>query len=149
MVRIFTFLISFLFVSGAFAQYSNLEKPTLPETLKTAFRNKYPGATNVEWELEDEHYEVEFTNKKGQREELWYSKTEVIIREKLVIKKNELPKSVLATIKEKYPEYRIDDPRKIIEKNQQVLYEVELESFTQEWHVWFDETGNETNRIAD
>jgi hypothetical protein len=148
-ITISTFLFAVLCTNYTSAQFENVQEPTLPETTEQAFKTLHPGAKDAEWEWEDDHYEVEFVNENGMREELWYDTSDNVIRDKMDISKDDLPDAVKAAIKENYPEYRIDDPQKIDDKGHKTLYEVELESFTQEWHIWFDKNGVEVDRIAD
>ena len=49
------FALLFAFAQTAFAQASKV-----PEAVKMAFAKAYPSADDVDWELEDGHYEVEF-----------------------------------------------------------------------------------------
>ncbi|MBB4080444.1 hypothetical protein GGR28_003078 [Lewinella aquimaris] len=32
----------------------------IPAAVETAFRTAYPAATDIEWDVDDDHYEVEF-----------------------------------------------------------------------------------------
>ncbi len=43
----------------------------VPAAVKSAFETAYPGATDVEWEMDDEGYEVEF-NMNGEEMEVEY-----------------------------------------------------------------------------
>ncbi|MCP9234686.1 PepSY-like domain-containing protein [Lewinella sp. JB7] len=43
----------------------------IPAAIETAFRAAYPGATDVEWDVDDDHYEVEF-KVNGDKMELEY-----------------------------------------------------------------------------
>ncbi|GAB5466480.1 MAG: hypothetical protein Kapaf2KO_19160 [Candidatus Kapaibacteriales bacterium] len=45
----------------AFASCSNAVEHKIPAEIVTAFNKAYPNAENVEWEIESEGYEVEFT----------------------------------------------------------------------------------------
>lgn len=39
---------------------TNVNASDVPATIMTAFNAEYPGATDVEWEKDDDSYEVEF-----------------------------------------------------------------------------------------
>jgi hypothetical protein len=53
-------LITALLAFGFFACDDNVDPVEVPDNVRTAFESAYPGATDVEWEMDDDHYEVEF-----------------------------------------------------------------------------------------
>ncbi len=69
------FLLTALF---AFALFSCDEATTdateIPIAVTSAFEAAYPGATEVDWEMDDDHYEVEF-EMNGEEMEVEYSAT--------------------------------------------------------------------------
>lgn len=151
MKTIFSLLaVSFLlFPQFLCAQYENEQNPTLPQSLKDKFDATNAGASDVEWEWEDDHFEVEFLNANSIREEIWYDNSDNVIRDKTEITKKDLPQAVLDAITQNYAEYKLDEIEKIIIKGKEVQYKVELESFTQEWRIWFSETGSELDKEND
>ncbi len=53
-------LFSTLFAFALFACDESAEAVEVPAAVQSAFQAAYPGATDVEWEADDEEYEVEF-----------------------------------------------------------------------------------------
>ncbi|MBB4080442.1 putative membrane protein YkoI [Lewinella aquimaris] len=50
------------------------EAVEVPAAVQSAFQAAYPGATDVEWSKDDDHYEVEF-DMNGEEMEVEYSAT--------------------------------------------------------------------------
>jgi hypothetical protein len=55
------FLITALLTFGMFACEEATEPVDVPINVLEAFETAYPGATDVDWEQDDDHFEVEFT----------------------------------------------------------------------------------------
>ncbi|PHK98101.1 hypothetical protein CGL56_13000 [Neolewinella marina] len=70
MKSIFTALFAFALVACA----ETAEAVEVPAAVQSAFQAAYPGATDVEWEEDDDHYEVEF-NLNGEEMEAEFSAT--------------------------------------------------------------------------
>ena len=65
---------STLFAFALFACDESAEAVDVPAAVQSAFTAAYPGATDVEWEQEGDHYEVEF-DMNGEEMEAEYSAT--------------------------------------------------------------------------
>ncbi|MGB3801268.1 MAG: hypothetical protein WA952_15740 [Lewinella sp.] len=65
---------STLFAFALFACDESAEAVEVPAAVQSAFTAAYPGATDVEWEEEDDHYEVEF-DMNGEEMEAEFSST--------------------------------------------------------------------------
>lgn len=68
------FATTLLLAFALFACEESAADVDVPAAVTTAFNSAYPGATEVEWEEDGDHYEVEF-NFNGQEMELEYSAT--------------------------------------------------------------------------
>ncbi|WP_432411728.1 PepSY-like domain-containing protein [Rasiella sp. SM2506] len=99
----------------------------VPANLNNNFAQAYPNATNVEWEMEEMNYKVEFDLGKMDHE-VWYSKTGSIVKTEFEILKTDVPAAVAATVQSKYPKYKIDEIE-MTEENGKKTYEVELEKW--------------------
>ena len=64
----------FAFALISCADQSTAEATEVPAAVKSAFEAAYPGATDVDWEMDDDHYEVEF-EMNGEEMEVEYSAT--------------------------------------------------------------------------
>ena len=94
---------------------------------------------DVEWELKDQLYKVEFEI--GRKDhEAWINSTGGIVKHKQDITEGELPKEVTASISKNYKGYRIDDVERI-ESNKKFSYKVELKTLSKEQDVIFDQSG--------
>jgi hypothetical protein len=53
-------IIAALLAFGFFACEESVDPVEVPVNVLQAFETAYPGATDVEWEQDDDHFEVEF-----------------------------------------------------------------------------------------
>jgi hypothetical protein len=89
------------------------------------FRQDFPNARDVDWETNDEIYEVEFEIK-DRDFEAYYDKDGNLLLYKQDIHERELPAVVKKSAEAKYPKYRFDDIDKIV-KGTQTFYKIEME----------------------
>lgn len=124
--------------STSFAQ--DIPQSEVPEAVMRSFNEKFPKASDVEWERKGELYEVDFDMGFFTDHEAWFDASGNITRHKEEISKSDLPKAVADAITSQYGEYRIDDVDKITE-NGKVSYKVELENGSYDRKVYFSEDG--------
>jgi len=132
------FLAGSLFYSViSFAQ--ELRADEVPSVVLNTFKQKFPKAVDVEWELKNQLYNVEFEIGRIDHE-AWISNTGSIVKHKWDIEANALPKEVSGSISRNYKGFRIDDAEKI-EAGEKLLYKVELKTASREEDVVFDQNG--------
>jgi uncharacterized membrane protein YkoI len=127
-----------IFSANVYSQ--DLTPSQVPSLVTNKFKQTFPNATDVEWELKGSLYNVEFEEGNSDDQEAWFDGTGKMVKHKMEISGKMLPETVKATIKKDFSEYAIDDAEKIT-NNGVVTYKVELENFTQEWKVTFDSNG--------
>lgn len=121
----------------------------VPSVIVNNFQKQFPKAFDVEWELKGNLYQVEYEiGVLGADHEAWYNQTGKLVKHKEEISKKDLPQKVLSSIDKSFSLYRIDDVKKITETNN-VTYTLELNSFTEEWKVAYDNNGKLLSKIAD
>lgn len=128
---------SLLYSAIAFAQ--DIQTAEVPSVVLNTFKQKFPKATDVEWKLKDQLYNVEFEIGRIDHE-AWLTTTGIIVKHKQDIEASELPKEVSAVINRNYKGYRIDDVEKI-EAGEKLLYKAELKTMVKEEEVTFDQNG--------
>jgi hypothetical protein len=89
------------------------------------FRQNFPNARDIDWETNDEIYEVEFEIR-DRDFRAFYDKEGNLLLYKQDIRTSELPSAVKKSATEKHPKYRIDDVDKIV-KGTQTFYKMEME----------------------
>jgi len=108
---------------GSCAQ--DIPQKDIPSVVLNAFMTTYPQATDVEWELKLNVYNVDFEIGKTDHE-AWYDASGKILKHKEDIKINALPVAVSEAVKKEFPNYKLDDADKI-EENGNVFYLIELD----------------------
>jgi hypothetical protein len=135
------------FTGDAFAQH--VFKSKVPSLVSTSFKQQFPSANDIEWEMDGHNYKVEFeVGSSGADHEAWYDNAGTMLRHTEELSKDGLPPAVMNKIKSDFKGYTIEDPMKITEGTR-VTYELELEKMVEEWKVTFDEAGNMISKVAD
>lgn len=112
----------------------------IPATVMKQFNKDFPKAKDVEWELKNNVYNVDFEQGWFTDFEAWYSADGTLLRLEEDICKRKLPKAIIVAIKSNYPSFKIDDVKKITE-NKRVTYKVEIEKRSYEHTLYFNEKG--------
>ncbi|MFN0175392.1 MAG: PepSY-like domain-containing protein [Saprospiraceae bacterium] len=129
MKNVMLFIALFAFAQTAFSQASKV-----PETVKMAFAKAYPNADDVEWELEDGNFEVEFEMAEDQEMSVVYDAKGNLLETEVPIPFSELPKAVQEALKGK----KVKETVKITNAKGIVTYEAEVGRKD----LLFDEQGN-------
>ncbi|MCL2027943.1 MAG: PepSY-like domain-containing protein [Bacteroidales bacterium] len=93
--------------------------------LSQNFRQHFPNARDVEWETNDEIFEVEFEIQ-NRDFQAYYDKDGNLLLFIQDIGTRELPSNVRNVASERYPRYRIDDVDRIV-KGTQTFFKIEME----------------------
>src|SRR5690606_35944174 len=103
----------------------NLAESEVPANVKKVVTSQYPNATDVEWEMERAHYEVEFEIDRADHEML-IDKNGKVLFHKGELTKNDLPEKVMNTINANYSDRKVEDVD-IITKDGKTYYQVEFD----------------------
>ncbi|SFU09081.1 Putative beta-lactamase-inhibitor-like, PepSY-like [Algoriphagus locisalis] len=135
-----------LISAATFAQ--DIHPSEVPSVVANNFRKEFPKASDIEWELDGDNYNVDFEIGWGTDHEIWYDAAGNMLKHEEEISKGDLPNQVTSKINSDFKDLRIDGAKKITEGSQ-VTYKVELENFTEEWKVIFSATGEVLHKIND
>lgn len=136
------------FVVGAcsISNAQDIDKKDVPAAVKSAFQKAYPKATDVEWELKNSNYEVEFDIARADYKALYTPTGKTIFVEK-DMSVRQLPAAIAKSIKSKYPKGRIDDVDQI-NTGGKVTYKIDIEG-TPDVNVWYAADGRFIKEVAD
>ena len=141
--------ISILGLSLTNISAQDIHQNEVPSIILNNFQKTFPKASDIDWEIKGNLYEVEFeTGFLGDDHKVLYSRDGKLVKHEEEISKSNLPKAVLTSIKRSFNGYRTDDIKKITEGGK-VIYNVELKNYSQEWKVIFDAQGRILQKIAD
>lgn len=119
-MRLLTYcFVFFLSLGIALAQESKV-----PEAVVQAFKSSFAEATNVDWDKENDQYEVEFEMNSAEYEIL-YDINGGVVKLEGEITESELPEEVSSTLNSQFGDREIDEIE-MIEENGRVVYEIEL-----------------------
>lgn len=91
---------------SARANYDDIAAP--PAAVEAAFSQMYPNATRVEWEKEHGRYEAEFYIDLSEKEAI-FKADGTWLRTKTEISPADAPAAATQAVKDKYPQWVIDD----------------------------------------
>ncbi|RZK52612.1 MAG: hypothetical protein EOO87_14830 [Pedobacter sp.] len=143
MKKIILLLAGICFSAQAFAQ--DIAANKVPSVVINTFKQAFPKASKVEWELKVDLYNADF-NIGTTDHEAWLDKKGTIVKQKKDIATKNLPSLVTKSINDNFKGYRIDDVD-WYEVDKQVFYKVELQKQKEEKNVVFDKNGKIVNRI--
>lgn len=110
------------------------------EALETALSETQSSIDEVRWEMERGFFEAEFEID-GKELGIYFDEQGVIVAREEKIPADELPEEVMATLEREYQDFEIDEVERI-KSDEEVLYEIELESKRIEAEILIDEDGN-------
>ena len=112
----------------------------VPANIKTAFSKKFPKATKVKWEKEnDKEWEAEFKIN-GKEYSANFNTNENWLETEYKIKKSEIPTAVINTLDNEFADYEIEETE-ISETVDGKVYEFELEKNETDMEVTIDPNG--------
>lgn len=142
MKKILSSLLAFsIFMISAHAQKVDAAK--VPAAVKKTFSQKFPGSM-AKWGKEDANYEAEF-KRGGSNMSALFESNGTMLESEVDIKVSDLPRKVLAYVKEHYKGKSIKEGAKITKADGTVNYEAEVNGKD----VIFDEAGNFLKEVKD
>ena len=122
-----------------FDRSRNWDVNTVNDVLAQRFRQDFPEARNVEWETNNEIYEVEFYI--GHSEfEAFYDKDGNLLMYVQELLTRELPDVVRNAAQARLPGYRFDDIEKVV-KGTRTYFVIEMERGDQEYELVISNKG--------
>lgn len=138
---------SVLAFSLSFGQ--EIPQSQVPSLVLNSFQQDFPKATDVEWELKIDRYEVEFEIDRNDRDhEIIYNQNGEILRHKEEISAKDLPAKVLDRLNADFKVYRIKDVEKI-EIKDKTIYKLDAKSYKEEWELTINSEGKILRQVAD
>lgn len=141
-----TSLVLLFVASFSFAQ--DIATSDIPVSIANKFKQDFPNATDVEWEMDDELYNVEFDDENKVDHDVWYNQNGEMVKHKYEISKEDLPEKVLSIINKEFQDFEIEDIKKIVENNV-TTYRIEFDSSSDELEVIFNSEGEVLSKKED
>ncbi len=130
-------------------QAQDIPQNQVPSVIVNEFNKEFSKATDIEWEMDGNLYNVDFEIGWNIDHEVWYNTEGKIVKHKKDISKKELPKTVKNRLEKSFKGYTIDDLEQITD-NKETVYKMELKSLTKtDWDIVIDASCNVLSKIAD
>lgn len=137
---LFTAVISAFLLNCNCQEKKEDKQVIVPELVKKSFAAKYPTATKVEWDVEENgEFEAEFDLNKSEMSVLYNANGDLLETE-IEINESELPQSVKAALAKDFAGYELDEFEKTDAKGL-VTYEIEAKKDKKEFELVFDASG--------
>lgn len=140
-------LIPALFILSLCASAQDIAQSQVPSIIVNSFKQNFPKASDVEWELKGDVYEVDFEIGFIDHE-AHYNKSGKLIRLKQEIKESDLPAEVRASAGKDFNGFRMSDVKKIDQQGA-ISYKMEMKKGNEEWIVVYDSKGKQLSKTAD
>jgi len=124
----------------------DIAESEVPSVVKNAFASKYADAKEVDWEMRDKDFEVDFEINNVDYALLINSSGEILMQ-KEEITKEDLPDAVTSGINANFSDLQLDEVEKI-EKDGAVYYQVEFDSTFKDKEVVFAANGQEEKSFS-
>ena len=111
-----------------------------PQIVASKFKNLYPNASAIQWEIEKENFEAEFTVAGKEIEALFSPSGELISEDKEIVVE-ELPGKVMSTYKKNYSAFKITQAYSL-KSTESVQYKLIATSSRDRIHLWIDDSGS-------
>jgi hypothetical protein len=140
MKRLITALLAVAFINNiSIAQKVEPEK--VPDGVMATFKEKFPTATKVNWEMENKgDYEAEFTFKEEEVSAHFDSQGNWIETE-VEIKIDQLPYAILTAIKTDFEYFKIEEASKIENPNDGICFEAEVKNGKEVFYLLYTPDG--------
>ena len=113
----------------------------VPAPVKQAFAKKFPGATDVKYEMEKKDYEINFKDK-GVEMSANFDATGKWLETETEIKESELPKEVSASVAKNFAGFKISEVAKTETPDKGLIYEMDLKKDKEGFEVQFSPKGD-------
>ena len=131
-------LVSLLIGAGCESDDEDDFRADVPSVVLNAFQSNYPKASDVEWEMLGDDYQVDFEIERVDYEAIFSAEGDML-KYKYEISSTELPEAVKKAITANYANYQIDD--------KDLYYQVELDGKPDK-HLVLNEDGSENASIT-
>jgi len=138
-------LVSLLIGAGCESDDEDDFRADVPSVVLNAFQSNYPKASDVEWEMLGDDYQVDFEIERVDYEAIFSAEGDML-KYKYEISSTELPEAVKKAITANYANYQIDDTD-ILVINKDLYYQVELDGKPDK-HLVLNEDGSENASIT-
>ena len=143
-------VITVLLCSANLSFCQDMEQSQVPSIIVNKFEQEFTLATDIDWEMDGELYNVEFEidGVKSKDHEIWYDHLGKKVKHKEKIGEGDLPTLVRSKISSDFSSFKIDDAKKIVEGNS-TTFKIELDSDKEELEVIFNSQGEIISKVAD
>jgi len=113
----------------------------VPTSVKEAFAKKFPGATEVKYEMEKKDYEINFKDK-GVEMSANFDATGKWLETETEIKVTDLPTEVSASVAKNFVGFKISEIAKTETPDKGLIYEMDLKKDKEGFEVQFSVKGD-------
>jgi len=134
-----TILLFMFALTAVSALAQDIDQKNVPAVVVNAFQLKYANANDVDWELRDGNYRVEFElNDKDH--DLWLDHKGTVLKHRQELWESEIPLGMIETVRSKCKYFDLDDAVRN-EEGSDIHYYINFEMNNKDCEFWMDEKG--------
>jgi hypothetical protein len=147
MKNIFLLLSACLLISLAgFSQKEKVPPEEVPGPVNQAFANKFPGATDLHYQMENKDYEINFKFN-GIETSANFDATGKWLETETGLKQSDLPKEVIASVSKNFAGFKLSEIGKIETLTKGICYELDLKKDKEGYEVQFNAKGDILSKL--
>ena len=136
------FLIFLLSTATLFSQ--DVLQSDVPSIIVNNFKKEFPKASNVEWEIKNNQYNVDFKIGWFTDFDAWFTQEGKLVKYTEEISNSKLPKKIKEYVKNNFADFKIEDAKKVV-TNGVLTYKIEIEKRNFEQNLIFSKNGTIIN----
>lgn len=147
MKKIIVLLSACLLLSLAgFAQKEKVPPEEVPGPVNQAFANKFPGATDIHYQMENKDYEINFKFN-GAETSANFDPTGKWLETETELKLPDLPKEVIASVNKNFTGFKLSEIGKVETPAKGVCFEMDLKKDKEGYEVQFNAKGDILSKV--
>ncbi len=120
--------------------FSSCEQEKVPEKVKSAFNQKYPGAKKVDWDMEEKNeWEAEFEMNEKEMSAT-FDQNGKWLETETEIEDEDIPAAVKETLKSQFKDYEVEEAE-YLESPEAIGFEIKLEGDEEDMEVLIEKNG--------
>lgn len=138
-------ILSIGFLSCQEKKEKDSEQGNVPEAVKMAFQEKYPGENDPDWKQDENGYWESNFKKDGEEYRADFNSDGSWIETESSIKEDKLPAAIRKQIEKNYADYEITEIERVENSQKGLFYDVEFKQDGKNKDVEFKEDGTVIN----
>lgn len=136
------FLSALLCIGNVWAQ-----EEAVPKHVVKAFKQQFRCAESPTWYVEPDYYEVQFLQKTQEKIAQFSKSSGELVETKILIEENQIPSPVIQAVRNKYPDYVLQEYSMLIRPETEPIYAISLRAAAGTYSLQISPLGMVLNNV--